>query len=128
MKFLPTDVIREMKPSEYDALENFLYEAIYIPDGASPPPRKILERAELQVYVENFGTRAADVCFVAEVDGKIVGAEELQPPCLKKFCRAWQKKISNEYRCPSKKKIRRRASSIGNLDLKSSRSAAKNFC
>ena len=66
--------IREMRPSEYGVLENFLYEAIYIPDDASPPPRKILEQPELKIYVENFGTRAADTSFVAEVDGKIVGA------------------------------------------------------
>ncbi|MBQ6297432.1 MAG: GNAT family N-acetyltransferase [Selenomonadaceae bacterium] len=66
--------IREMNPEEYDELENFLYEAIYIPEDTPKPPRKILERPELQVYIENFGTRAADTCFVFEIDGKIVGA------------------------------------------------------
>lgn len=66
--------IREIKSDEHGELENFLYEAIYIPEGQSKPPRKILERQELQVYIKNFGTQAADVCFVAEVDGKIVGA------------------------------------------------------
>lgn len=64
--------IREMRPSEYGALENFLYEVIYIPDDASPPPRKILEQLELKIYVENFGARAAEICFVAEVNGKIL--------------------------------------------------------
>ena len=67
-------MIREMKPSEYGELENFLYEAIYIPEGESKPPRKILERPELQVYIKNFGTQAADICFVAEIYGKIIGA------------------------------------------------------
>ena len=66
--------IRAMKPSEYGALENFLYEAIYVPEGTAPPPREIITRPELQVYVKNFGTRRADVCFVAEVDGELVGA------------------------------------------------------
>ena len=66
--------IREMKPSEYGELENFLYEAIYIPEDEPPPPRKIIKRPELQIYVKNFGGQAADVCFVAEVDKKIVGA------------------------------------------------------
>ena len=66
--------IRQMQPSEYVELENFLYEAIYIPDGQSKPPRNIIEHPELQVYVKDFGTRAADVCFVAEVDGQFIGA------------------------------------------------------
>ena len=66
--------IRELRPDEYGALENFLYEAIYIPEGAHKPPRKIIERPELQVYVKDFGARAADVCFVAEVGGQLVGA------------------------------------------------------
>lgn len=57
-----------MKPSEYGELENFLYEAIYIPDDAPKPPREILQRPELQVYVKLFGTQAADICFVAELD------------------------------------------------------------
>lgn len=66
--------IREMNPNEYCELENFLYEAIYVPDGEPQPPREILSRPELQVYVKNFGTQPADVCFVAETDEKIVGA------------------------------------------------------
>ena len=66
--------IREIEPAEYDELENFLYEAIYIPDGVPKPPREILKCPELQVYVKAFGTRAADCGFVAEHDGKIVGA------------------------------------------------------
>ena len=67
-------MIREMKPSEYGELENFLYDAIYIPDGTPKPSRNILERPELQIYIKNFGEQSADCCFVAEVDGKIVGA------------------------------------------------------
>lgn len=63
-----------MQPSEYVELENFLYEAIYIPDGQSKPPRNIIERPELKIYIENFGAQPADVCFVAEVDGQLVGA------------------------------------------------------
>lgn len=33
--------IREIKTSEYPLLDDFLYEAIYIPKGAVPPPRSI---------------------------------------------------------------------------------------
>ena len=56
--------VREIAPSEYAELENFLYEAIYIPDGATKPSRKIIEQPELQVYVKDFGTQAAD-CGIA---------------------------------------------------------------
>ena len=34
--------IREIAPNEYGELENFLYEAIYIPDNVPKPPRKII--------------------------------------------------------------------------------------
>lgn len=67
-------IIRKIKPTEYKVLEDFLYEAIYIPQGVQPPPRSIIEQPELQVYIEDFGKREDDICFVAEVRDKIVGA------------------------------------------------------
>ena len=66
--------IREIKPIEYYVLENFLYEAIYIPEGVELPPKSIIEKPELQVYVKDFGKFKDDKCLVAEVDGKIIGA------------------------------------------------------
>ena len=35
---------------------------------------EIINQPELQLYVDRFGTRKGDVCFVAESDGLIVGA------------------------------------------------------
>jgi len=67
-------LIREMKKTEYNELENFLYEAIFIPENVLPPPREIIFQPELQVYIKNFGEGEADFCFVAEIDKKIVGA------------------------------------------------------
>lgn len=66
--------IRKIKKTEYHVLNDFLYEAIFIPDGVEPPPRAIIQQPELQVYVEGFGSRKGDACFVAEVSGQIVGA------------------------------------------------------
>jgi ribosomal protein S18 acetylase RimI-like enzyme len=66
--------IREINSNEYNLLDDFLYEAIFIPEGVEAPPRDIINTPELQVYVQEFGTREADICFVAEVEGKIVGA------------------------------------------------------
>ena len=39
-----------------------------------PPDRKIIEKPELRIYYEDFGTGRADCCLVAEEDEKIVGA------------------------------------------------------
>lgn len=66
--------IRELKETEYPLLEDFLYEAIFIPQGVEPPPRSILNNDELQVYVKDFGKKPDDSCLAAEADGKIVGA------------------------------------------------------
>ena len=67
-------IIRGLDPREYEVLEDFLYEAIFIPEGVEPPPRDIIKRPELQVYVENFGTRRGDYALCAECEGRIVGA------------------------------------------------------
>lgn len=66
--------IRKIQKHEYPLLDNFLYEAIFIPDGIEPPSKTIIASPELQVYIEHFGESKDDIGFVAEVDGKIVGA------------------------------------------------------
>ncbi|MBO4878521.1 MAG: GNAT family N-acetyltransferase [Ruminococcus sp.] len=66
--------IRPMRADEYPLLEDFLYEAIFIPDGVDPPPRDILLLPELQLYIKDFGTEKDDHCLVAETAGKVVGA------------------------------------------------------
>lgn len=65
--------IRKIKSDEYKILDDFLYEAIFIPKGIESPPKSIIEQPELQVYVENFGKKD-DCCLVAEKNGKIIGA------------------------------------------------------
>lgn len=67
-------IIREMKQEEYFLLRDFLYEAIFVPDGADPPPRSIINLPELQEYISGFGRRRCDKAFVAELRGKPVGA------------------------------------------------------
>lgn len=66
-------IIRKIQRDEYRILNDFLYEAIFIPEGTSPPPKSIIEKPELQVYVEDFG-RKDDYCLVAEINSKIIGA------------------------------------------------------
>ncbi len=67
-------IIRDIAPCEYPLLDDFLYEAIFIPDGVEAPPKSIIRNEELQVYVRGFGGEAHDNCLVAEADGKVVGA------------------------------------------------------
>ena len=65
--------IRELSSNEYKILEDFLYEAIFIPEGVDSPSRDIIKQPELQLYISEFG-KEDDNAFVAEIDGKVVGA------------------------------------------------------
>lgn len=67
-------IIREIEAAEYHLLEDFLYEAIYIPEGMSAPPKSIIKKPELQVYINGFGTEKDDIALVAEAGGRITGA------------------------------------------------------
>ena len=66
--------IRPILPDEIPLLKDFLYEAIFIPEGSEAPARDIVERPELRIYTDDFGSREGDHCLVAEADGKVVGA------------------------------------------------------
>ncbi len=67
-------IIRPLKDSEKEILKEFLYEAIFVPEGKEPPEKSIINREELMVYLYAFGRGKADFALVAEMDGKIVGA------------------------------------------------------
>ena len=66
--------IRKIQKQEYPLLDNFLYEAIFVPEGIGPPPKSIISSPELQIYVKHFGESKDDWGLAAEVDGKIIGA------------------------------------------------------
>lgn len=66
--------IRKLFPSESPLLDEFLYQAIFVPEGQQPPPRDILQKPELQVYIKGFGAEPDDHALIAEVDGQAVGA------------------------------------------------------
>ena len=67
-------IIRKIRPEEYSLLREFLYQAIYLPEGMEPPPRSVVDLPELQVYIADFGTRPGDHGILAEAAGKVVGA------------------------------------------------------
>ena len=67
-------VIRKLRHEEAGILRDFLYEAIFVPEGTDPPAREIIEKPELRIYYEAWGTGRADHCMVAEDDGRVIGA------------------------------------------------------
>ena len=67
-------IVRKMRKEEYCLLSDFLYEAIFIPDGTAAPPKSVINCPALQLYIEGFGNDKHDKALVAEVDGRIAGA------------------------------------------------------
>ena len=55
-------------------LEDFLYEAIFIPESMEVPPRSVISLPELQTYIKDFGLLKDDFALVAEIEKQIVGA------------------------------------------------------
>ena len=55
-------------------LEDFLYEAIFIPEGMEVPPRSVISLPELQTYIKDFGLLKDDFALVAEIEKQIVCA------------------------------------------------------
>lgn len=66
--------LRKLREDETELLKDFLYEAIFIPEGLKPPDRSIIKQPELSLYYDGFGSGSADHCIVADDDGKVVGA------------------------------------------------------
>jgi len=66
--------VRVMIESDYECLPEFLYQAIFIPEGEELPPRSVINDPEIFVYIKNFGTQAGDLGVVAEQNGQIIGA------------------------------------------------------
>ena len=69
-------IIREMKIEEYPLLEDFLYNAIFIPEWYTKEvPRSIIyENPLIYEAIKDFGLHPDDFCLVAEVEDKVVGA------------------------------------------------------
>jgi len=66
--------IRKIKDEERLLLTDFIYEAIFQRDTEKLAPRTIIQEPSVWIYINEFGTKKDDHCFVAEEDGYIVGA------------------------------------------------------
>ena len=65
--------IRKIREDEYGVLEEFLYHAIFVPEGEAMPARDVVFLPEIFIYIKGFG-KADDCCVVAEQSGQIIGA------------------------------------------------------
>ena len=70
---MPPVTIREIEPADYPVLEEFLYQAIFLPPGIDAPPREVIYEPELFIYIKDFGGKD-DCGVVAQQEGKIIGA------------------------------------------------------
>ena len=64
--------IMPLKSEEIPLLEEFLYQAIFIPQGLAPLSRSILKEPDLEMYIKDFGKQPDDWALAAEVDGRLV--------------------------------------------------------
>ena len=74
MEYQNNITIRTIESDEAMLLTEFLYEAIYQPEGTQKVPRTVLQQPMIWAYVKDFGKLPDDICLVAVVDGLIVGA------------------------------------------------------
>ena len=68
-----TITIRPIRAHEVIHLEDFLYEAIFIPEGVEKPSRDIIHLPEIFCYIKDFG-RESDLCLVAGYENRLIGA------------------------------------------------------
>lgn len=68
-------VIRDLRVEEYCLLKEFLYEAIFLPEGVPAPSRTIVEEPVLNCYWKKFGASPYDtaICAVELGPEQIVG-------------------------------------------------------
>jgi len=67
-------VIRKINENEFPVMEDLLYEAIFQDQGAEPLPREIIKDPQISVYIDEFGSKHGDCCYVADYKGWILGA------------------------------------------------------
>jgi len=66
-------IVREIAETDYPLLEDFLYHAVFLPPGTEPPPRDIIFKPEIYIYIKDFGGEN-DCGVAAEYNGKVIGA------------------------------------------------------
>lgn len=71
-KTMPT-IIADIKKIPEEALREFLYLAIFVPEGEKAPEKSIIDLPELLLYIENFGKKRGDIAVAAVSENEFVG-------------------------------------------------------
>jgi ribosomal protein S18 acetylase RimI-like enzyme len=66
--------IRPIERRDHPLLEEFLYQAVFVPEGVEPPAREVILLPGIYVYIDGFGSGGGDLGVVAEAGGEVVGA------------------------------------------------------
>lgn len=66
--------IRPIKSTEHSFLSEMLYEALYVPEGAPPFPKTILQVPDISKYIDNWGKQKHDIALVATKGDILIGA------------------------------------------------------
>jgi GNAT superfamily N-acetyltransferase/2'-5' RNA ligase len=66
--------IRQATASDEPFLREMLYIALFVPPGKPPFPKDVVDEPSLARYVDEFGDGISDIGFIAENDGRRVGA------------------------------------------------------
>ena len=58
---------RTLKSEQYQrekkaCFQDFLYQAVFVPEGVPAPPKSIISQPELQIYITGFGTKKRRCC------------------------------------------------------------------
>ena len=56
--------IRTISEGEESLLQDFLYQAVFVPEGVPAPPKSIISQPELQIYITGFGTKKDDIVWL----------------------------------------------------------------
>ncbi|MDN5199800.1 GNAT family N-acetyltransferase [Fulvivirgaceae bacterium BMA10] len=67
-------IYRELEPDEIPFLEEMLYEALFVPEGAAPFPLDIIKKPEVSKYVDNWRIYPGDLAIVAVNNDSLIGA------------------------------------------------------
>jgi GNAT superfamily N-acetyltransferase len=71
-------LFRIADPTDERLLREMLYVAVFVPPGATPPPRSIVMQSELRRYVSGWGRPGDDGVIAVAIDGEPIGAAWLR--------------------------------------------------
>lgn len=74
----PPAVLRPLAAADLPLLRAFLYHAVFVPAGATPPPEAIVDQPELRRYIAGWGRPGDDGLLAEDAGGRALGAAWLR--------------------------------------------------